>query len=323
MRICFPSHLALLRISVISLLFTFVCIIFMRLTTAMSVSKQDFVIAGLPVHVFSERQWTERSGPVAILFFMHGRTGTAKGIQWVAEDALKRVAEHRKKNKSATDLIVVTFDQRNHGDRLIDSHANGAWKKGNNERHAIDMYAIQTGTAKDVSYLIDFLPSYLFPKNERQITQWLVAGKSLGGHSTWIALTHEPRLSLAVPIIACPDYMKLITKRAKYSGVSLTPPWFPDSLREYIERNDPARAPYTSPDTSNPFFSKKILVLSGGDDPLVPFVHSKEFVENLNVGQKGVKKVIVSPGVGHECTPEMVKEMADFIWEHALTASMV
>jgi hypothetical protein len=94
------------------------------------------------------------------------------------------------------------------------------------------------GTALDVSYLIDFLPSYLFPNSERQIQQWLVAGKSLGGHSTWIASVHgiisinsadpcqpylflEPRISLAVPIIACPDYTKLISRRAKYSHIDL------------------------------------------------------------------------------------------------------
>lgn len=128
----------------------------------------------------------------------------------------------------------------------------------------------------------------------------------------------EPRLSLAVPIIACPDYTKLITKRAKYSGISLAPPHYPDSLRTYIERNDPARAPYTASDASNPFLGKKVLVLSGGEDPLVPFVHSQEFVDGLNVGPKGIKKVYVAPGVGHECTPEMVKQMADFIFENAL-----
>lgn len=44
------------------------------------------------------------------------------------------------------------------------------------------------GTARDVSFLIDFLPAYLFPNNERTIVEWGVAGKSLGGHSTWIAL---------------------------------------------------------------------------------------------------------------------------------------
>lgn len=122
-----------------------------------------------------------------------------------------------------------------------------------------------------------------------------------------------------MPIIACPDYTKLISKRAKYSGVPLCAPAYPDSLRAYVDRNDPARAPYTSSDASNPFFNKKILVLSGGDDPLVPFVHSQEFVEKLNVGPKGIKKVHVAPGVGHECTPEMVKQMADFIWEFSLS----
>lgn len=44
------------------------------------------------------------------------------------------------------------------------------------------------GTAQDVSLIADFLPSYLYPSNERTIGQWSVAGFSLGGHSTWIAL---------------------------------------------------------------------------------------------------------------------------------------
>ncbi len=128
----------------------------MGLKTAMAVSKQSFVIAGLPVHVYSERHWTESTGPVAVLFFLHGRTGTAKGIEWIVEDTLKRVGERRKEDNHSLDLVVVTFvssfscmdrkeltvnflgsqDQRNHGDRLIDAHANGAWKKGGNERHA-------------------------------------------------------------------------------------------------------------------------------------------------------------------------------------------
>ena len=52
----------------------------------------------------------------------------------------------------------------------------------------------------------------------------------------------------------------------------------------------------------------------------MPFVHSQEFVEKLNVGPQGVKKVVVAPGVGHECTPEMVVQMADFVFEHSLRA---
>jgi hypothetical protein len=44
------------------------------------------------------------------------------------------------------------------------------------------------GTARDVSYLIDFLPSFLYPNGERTIVEWGVGGISLGGHTTWIAL---------------------------------------------------------------------------------------------------------------------------------------
>ncbi|OBZ72627.1 hypothetical protein A0H81_07458 [Grifola frondosa] len=163
------------------------------------------------------------------------------------------------------------------------------------------------GTAQDVSYLIDFLPSYLFPAEERTISQWLVVGKSLGGHSAWLTLRN-----------GCPDYLTLISKRAKAHSLPFGPPYIPKSLADLIKQADPAAAPYTTADASNPFLGKKILVLSGKDDRIVPWSASKDFVENLNVGAHGVKKVVVHPGVGHECTDEMVQEMAAFIWNEAL-----
>ena len=73
------------------------------------------------------------------------------------------------------------------------------------------------GASLDVSFLIDFLPSYLFPNAERTISQWLISGISLGGHATWIILKNgetptlprrtlliqptEPRIQLGIPII--------------------------------------------------------------------------------------------------------------------------
>ena len=39
-----------------------------------------------------------------------------------------------------------------------------------------------------MSSLVDFLPWYLFPNEERVIKEWIVSGISLGGHATWIAL---------------------------------------------------------------------------------------------------------------------------------------
>ena len=71
----------------------------------------------------------------------------------------------------------------------------------------------------------------------------------------------------------------------------------------------------------NPYVDKKILVLSGEVDKTVPWACGGEVVQNLNVGAKGMKKVVVYPGVGNTCMDAMVIEMAEFLWEHALKAS--
>ena len=56
-----------------------------------------------------------------------------------------------------------------------------------------------------MSYLINFLPAYLFPNAERTVARWLVAGISLGGHSTWLVLrngAHVPSLCSWIPCAA-------------------------------------------------------------------------------------------------------------------------
>ncbi|KAG1847589.1 Alpha/Beta hydrolase protein [Suillus subluteus] len=177
------------------------------------------------------------------------------------------------------------------------------------------MYTIQTGTAEDVSFLIDYLPSFLYPSGERTIVGWGICGASLGGNSTWIALSREPRLTLGIPIVGCPDYTKLISQRAQSSSIPISPPYFSTSLKIYIETHDPAQLAYRAKDASNPFLGKKILVLSGKEDKIVPWVASAEFVDGLEVGEGGVKRVVVEEGAGHECTSGMRKEAGLFVRE--------
>ena len=120
----------------------------------------------------------------------------------------------------------------------------------------------------------------------------------------------------------CPDYLKLIGGRAKDSGVAFAPPHIPAHLHALISRDDPAQyASSSSSSDPNPFVGKKVLVLSGADDPVVPWSCSEEFVDGLDVGEGGAKKVVVYPGVGHACTPEMVQEAAAFLWEHVLSVA--
>ncbi|KZT02543.1 uncharacterized protein LAESUDRAFT_402371 [Laetiporus sulphureus 93-53] len=285
-------------------------------------TKQTLAIGGITVHVYSQPNATDPATPVTVLFLLHGRKRTVKDCEWIAESTLKWTQEQRKASRNqAQDLLIVTFGLRNHGSRVVDRHANNGWKKEaseNNARYAVDMYAIIAGTSRDISFLIDFLPSYLYPSGDRTIAQWLVGGLSLGGHTTWYTLRNEPRVVIGIVIAGCPAYLKMMAERAKEMGIPFTPPHIPKSLLHFIQAHDAAAAPYMSSGSSNPFLGKKVLALAGTADKSVPWAASRGFVENLNVGEGGVKQVFIQPGVGHECTGEMVKVMSKFIWEQAL-----
>ncbi len=104
-------------------------------------------------------------------------------------------------------LIALAYDQRNHGSRMVNEKANGAWKEGN-ETHAQDMLGIISGMVADQSLLIDAIGGYLFHDGDhKSIDQHLALGVSLGGHSVWQAMFAEPRLTAGVVIIGCPDQM--------------------------------------------------------------------------------------------------------------------
>ncbi|KAF8575436.1 alpha/beta-hydrolase [Ramaria rubella] len=281
---------------------------------SLPISKTTLIAAGLSVNVYSYIPLVEQGNPLAVLFLLHGRQGFADMVGDVAENVLRYTQSQPPTNR---DLIVVTFDHRNHGSRLMSPIANNDWK-ANNDRHALDMYAIQRGSASDVAFLIDFLPPYLFPSGEREVQEWIMSGISLGGHSTWIVLKDEPRVKIGIPIIGCPDYLALMGPRAQASGLSVAPPHFPASFLEYIKTQDPSSTdPSSSDPRQNPFLNKHILVLSGAVDPVVPWIASEKFVRALQVGN-GTKKVIVEENAGHECTPYMVKELASFVWEHGV-----
>lgn len=158
------------------------------------------------------------------------------------------------------------------------------------------------GTARDVSFLIDYLAPCLFPHDEHKITDYFVSGVSLGGHSTWIALAHEPRLSLGIPIIGSPDMLALLSARAKslpppYGPLDVVAPYFPQSLLNLIERTDPVNV------DRRVWRDRKILVLGGKDDKLVPHDGggTASFIDVLEgregVGAQGHIEAFVQDGV--------------------------
>jgi len=280
--------------------------------------KQILAVGGIQLNVFSSLQDPGKAtSGVAVLFLLHGRLSKADGLEATAMRLVEKSEDKRRSTSDGTalSLVVITFDLRNHGIRTINPQGNQQWSrkaKEDNPRHAIDMFSIISGTHKDISFLIDFLPPYMYPHGEQTIERWMLAGISLGGHATWCALQHEARLSVGIPIVGCPDYLALMQDRAKAGGLQFEPPILPDSLLELIKRESPVSAPVTG---RNPFSGKKILVLAGGKDELVPWVFSESFVERIEVGVEGVKRVVVYPDVGHAFTASMEEDVAKFVWE--------
>ncbi|KAH9999206.1 Alpha/Beta hydrolase protein [Russula compacta] len=282
------------------------------------VVKETLNVAGLRTNVYARSDLRDKHSPesIVVLFFLHGRGQSADSIDPTARSAFAWAAQKQVSSSSKPrDFIVVTFDQRNHGERTVDERANLGWgrkREEHNERHAVDMYGVLVGAVKDVSFLIDVLPAYMFPNDERTIGEWVLAGFSLGGHATWLGLRHEPRIRIGIPICGCPDYLTLIERRAAHLDVPRAAPYIPASLCALVRAHDTVSAPAAV------FAGKRVLVLAGAEDALVPWEASRAFVEALDVGRGGRKKVVLSSGVKHEFTDGMREEMFRFFWEEAL-----
>jgi hypothetical protein len=144
---------------------------------------ETYLISGIQAQVYGLEN-VHSASTVDIVFLLHGRTRTwADNVPWARD-----IIALSQSSSSHRPLLAVTFDARNHGARLVDKTKNDAWAEGN-ATHAQDMYATQYGTTQDVSFLITFLPMFLFPEGKTRFENVLVAGVSLGGHETYLALS--------------------------------------------------------------------------------------------------------------------------------------
>ncbi|KAF3089066.1 hypothetical protein TWF569_009072 [Orbilia oligospora] len=294
--------------------------------SASTISKQKHYIAGIEVTIYGASEVAQSATSVVCLFLLHPRLETLTYVEPIALRCLQ--AHHESSAQPERGLIVASFDQRNHGTRLVSTKANEAWRSGN-ELHAIDMFGIYQGTSHDVSLLIDHVPSYVFPDGDKTVDGWLCAGVSLGGHATWLSLVNEPRVKGGVVIIGCPDFQSVMTHRAWKSKLKsyqedrfIGSPDYPTTLDSTVRRTDPAgiimrdRSQVESSRLiKERLGGKKILVLSGGADKLVPYDCSKPFLDLLKAEGQSLAdlKDIVYDGVGHDCTEQMIVELVIFV----------
>lgn len=97
--------------------------------------------------------------------------------------------------------------------------------------------------------------------------------------------------------------------RLRRSGLPVQPPYLPDSFVRVLERDDPGTILRLTKKIPASLEKKKILVLSGKDDTLVPWSASAEFISLLQRSSDEIE-VKVYDGVRHEYTTEM---MNDFV----------
>lgn len=123
------------------------------------VSKKEYSIAGILCTVHGLDELPEQAKDVSCLYLLHPRLCDKKSMEIIANltitDWNKRLRDENtapsQKNKG---LIAVSFDQRNHGTRLVEELANEGWRQGN-PRHAQDMFSI---FRKTLFYLLHMCP---------------------------------------------------------------------------------------------------------------------------------------------------------------------
>lgn len=106
-----------------------------------AVSRKVYPIAGISVTVFGLEELRAEASEVACLWLLHPRLATQERMTDIAALTIGDWNTKNQSNPKAKGLIAVSFDQRNHGARMVDPLANEAWRQGN-PRHAQDMFSI-------------------------------------------------------------------------------------------------------------------------------------------------------------------------------------
>lgn len=106
-----------------------------------AISQKVYAIAGIQVTVFGLQELRPEAAEVACLWLLHPRLETQERMAGIANSTITDWNGRIQETPSAKGLIAVSFDQRNHGTRLVNPLANESWKQGN-PRHAQDMFSV-------------------------------------------------------------------------------------------------------------------------------------------------------------------------------------
>lgn len=134
----------------------------------------------------------------------------------------------------------------------------------------------------------------------------------------FIARTQAGASLLTRISVGSPDFLDIASARSNNTGLPLVSSFMSPTTRSYIAKHDPVTR-HRSPSRGNPFKNKHVLAVAGAQDSMAPLLATRIFMDRIDVGPSGTKRLIIQEGVGHQCTKDMVREMAEFVWLIALT----
>lgn len=250
------------------------------------VAEEQVLIGGVRTHVY--RSSDPSIVPKVVLVLAHGRNSDHKSTEEIALEVCKKVPE----------CVCATYDQPNHGSRIMDKSQNSSWKSGN-RHHFPQMLGVIEQSLSEVSIIHQFLPAY-FPDlaNLKQ----LVTGVSLGGHISWYAGASGIADGIA-PIIGCPDLVGMFHERASKETGYEKKDILPEVVLEIANRRKQQIAKLQNS-------TIPILAICGEEDTLVPPHFSKEFFAS---DHQPNHELVTFPGAGHEVTPAMVTKLCEWV----------
>jgi hypothetical protein len=87
-------------------------------------SKSELIIGGVKIYIYGLEELKRKSGvEIAVLYLAHMRTRTYLVTEAIAHEVLHRYRTDGKKKR--VELIAVTMDMRNHGDRIVSGRFDG------------------------------------------------------------------------------------------------------------------------------------------------------------------------------------------------------
>ncbi|CZR58720.1 uncharacterized protein PAC_08612 [Phialocephala subalpina] len=290
-------------------------------------SKRELVIGGVKIYIYGVDELKRTSGgEIGVLYLAHMRTKTYLVTEAIAHEVLHRYRTDGRKKKY--ELIAVTMDMRNHGEREVSRQANLTWKDGN-ENHAMDLLSTISGSAQDFKLILDYLPTY-FP----QFTHFhnIMLGMSLGAHTSYrIASLAPGQIEGFAIVVGCPNISSLLLTRLGIDPASLNTTAAElgevsyDELENIMNKSQRRRWPRALSDSIREGDRKvyeefptdlPMLICNGKQDPLVPTFHTADWLEKRRQNgliEEDMVKFFVQDNTGHSCTKEMVAMIAGWI----------